>query len=117
MRFKTDENLHPEVAQLLCVHGHDAVTVLDQNMRGFSDGKIAEVCRAEGRALLTLDLDFADVRKYPPKDYPGLVVFRLRTKNRAGVLELVRKVLPLLETDNVMRRLWIVQQDKLRIRD
>jgi len=37
IRFKVDENLHPEAAMFLRDHGHDAVTVWDQNLRGTSD--------------------------------------------------------------------------------
>ena len=34
MLFKIDENLHPDVASVLREHGHDAVTVWDQGLRG-----------------------------------------------------------------------------------
>src|SRR5436190_1527827 len=46
-------------------------TVYDQGLRGHDDGDIADVCRREQRALVTLDLDFSDVRVYPPAHYPG----------------------------------------------
>ena len=45
MRFKTDENLHEEVAQLLRQAGHDAVTVWNQGMQGHADAELAAVCR------------------------------------------------------------------------
>jgi predicted nuclease of predicted toxin-antitoxin system len=79
MRFKVDENLPTELTQLLVERGHDAHTVLDQRLGGSPDARIAEVCKREDRALITLDLGFADIRAYPPADYSGLVVFRLRT--------------------------------------
>ena len=34
MRFKVDESLHVEVADLLRGQGHDALTVFDQGLRG-----------------------------------------------------------------------------------
>jgi hypothetical protein len=37
----------------------------------------AELVRQTGEALLTRDLDFADVRHYPPEKYSGIVVLRL----------------------------------------
>lgn len=77
MRFKTDENLHPDVAGFLRAKGHDALTVWDQGLRGRPDADIAEVCRSESRALVTLDVGFADIRAYPPQNYPGLIVLRL----------------------------------------
>ncbi len=62
MRFKIDENLPFEVATLLSEAGHDATTVLTQRLGGSGDPGIAAVCRAEARALVTLDTDFADIR-------------------------------------------------------
>ncbi len=47
MRFKIDENLHEEVAELLRSNGHDAVTVFDQEMRGHSDPELAHVCKSD----------------------------------------------------------------------
>jgi len=86
MRFKLDENLHPDAAEYLRQHGHDALTVADQGLRGHDDNDIAEVCRREQRALVTLDLDFSDVRIYPPADYSGLLVLRLVDQSRPAVL-------------------------------
>ena len=43
--------------------------VLDNLAAGRPDNDIASVCKREGRALITLDLDFGDIRRYPPADY------------------------------------------------
>ncbi len=40
MRFKVDENLHVEVAELLRQNGHDAVSVYDQQMQGRGDEEV-----------------------------------------------------------------------------
>jgi predicted nuclease of predicted toxin-antitoxin system len=58
MRFKVDESLHVEIADLLRERGHDALTVFDQEARGRSDRDIADLSRTEGRVLISLDLDF-----------------------------------------------------------
>lgn len=82
MRLKIDENLHPDVASAFRARGHDALTVRDQRMNGSPDSTIASVCQAEGRGIVTLDLDFADMRRYPPQSFAGLIVFRLRDEGR-----------------------------------
>ena len=87
MLFKLDENLPGALAGLFTEAGHDAVTVSEQEMAGASDPRIASVCRRERRALLTLDMDFAAIRTYPPQDYPGLVVFRLSRHGPGLVLK------------------------------
>lgn len=71
-----DENLPVELAGMFREAGHDAVTVLDQNLAGAKVLDIASVCIREGRAIVTLDMDFADIRTYPPDVDPGLAVFR-----------------------------------------
>ena len=49
MKFKSDENLPAEVVALLRSAGHDAHSVLDEDLGGTSDTSLAEVCRKEGR--------------------------------------------------------------------
>lgn len=77
MRFKIDENLPAELAEELRVAGHEAATVEDQRLVGTSDRHLSEVCKTEGRIFVTLDLDFADIRTYPPNKHSGLIVLRL----------------------------------------
>jgi predicted nuclease of predicted toxin-antitoxin system len=62
MKFKVDENLPVETAAALRAAGHDAMTVLEQGLGGRLDASIAEICKCEGRALVTLDLDFSNVQ-------------------------------------------------------
>jgi len=83
--LKVDENRPAEASALLQQAGHDALSVHDQQLVGSADSGIAAVCRREGRALLTLDLDFADIRAYPPEDYSGIVVMRLARQERQQV--------------------------------
>ena len=46
MRFKLDENLPAEMADLFNGAGHDAVTVLDGHLGGVSDPELATVSSA-----------------------------------------------------------------------
>ena len=116
MLFKIDENLHPDVASVLREHGHDAVTVWDQGLRGTSDVKLSAVCRSEHRALITLDLDFADIRAYPPEDYDGIMVLRLSRQDKRHVVNVVKRVVGLLQTEPLSRHLWVVDEANVRIR-
>jgi predicted nuclease of predicted toxin-antitoxin system len=67
MKFKIDENLPYEIKLLLTQAGHDALTVNDQGLTGNPDTNLAAVCGKEGRAFITCDLDFSDIRAYPPE--------------------------------------------------
>ena len=78
MKFKIDENLPVEFAKLLADFGHDADTVHDERLVGAPDSVVIVTCKTERRCLVTLDLDFSDMRAYPPSDLHGLIIFRLR---------------------------------------
>ncbi len=116
MKFKTDQNLPIEVADLLRAAGHDATTVGEQQLGGAIDTKVVSVCRREGRVLVTLDLDFANIRNYPPDHYPGLIVLRLTRQDKPKVLKTVARIIPLLASEEVTGRLWIVDEHQIRIR-
>jgi len=116
MKFKVDENLPTEAAELLGQAGHDAVTVLEQELGGRADPDIASICQRESRALVTLDTDFADIRAYPPQDFPGLVVLRLKRQDKLHVLEALRRATPVFSREPLQRHLWIVEEGRVRIR-
>jgi predicted nuclease of predicted toxin-antitoxin system len=116
MRFKIDENLHDELAALFVAAGHDAHTVYDEGLRGSHDETIAERCRNEGRVLVTLDLDFADIRTYPPGNHPGMIVLRVGNQSRPHILRVMSPVVTLLNKEPVAGRLWVVSEAGVRIR-
>ncbi len=117
MRCKIDEHLPLEIKDLLVQYQHDSVTVAEQGMAGSIDPDVAQVCRKEGRALLTLDLDFSDIRAYPPEDYHGIVVFRPTIQSITTLVRLTTRLLTLLEREPLVGHLWIVEDDRVRIRE
>ena len=116
MDFKIDENLPVEVADLLAENGHDATTVLKQRLGGEKDPTIAAVCKNEKRTLLILDTDFADIQTYPPEEYYGLIVLRLKKQDKPHVLSIVARIVRLLPNGKIDRHLWIVEEERIRIR-
>lgn len=92
MKFKVDENLPVEVAECLRQSGHDGNTVNQEGLGGERDARIFEVCKREHRVLITLDTDFADIRTYPPGEYPGIVVLRLNRQDKNYVLGWVERL-------------------------
>ena len=116
MKFKTDENMPVEAAEDLRQAGYDAVTVAYQQLAGQSDVRGAGVCRAEGRALLTLDLDFSDIRVYPPSDYAGIIVLRPSVQTITNIRRLVRHAMALIPTEPLAGYLWVMDEGQIRIR-
>ena len=63
------------------------------------------------------DLDFADIRASPPKDYAGLLVLRLSRQDKLHVLSVFERLLLVLETEPLEGKLWIVDENRVRIRE
>ena len=116
MKFKIDENLPVEAADLLRAAGHEADTVQEEGLTGSEDGALSERIRLEGRAIIMLDLDFSDIRAYPPQDYFGIIILRPSRQDKDSFLALVRRFLPLLATEPLAKNIWIVEPDRIRIR-
>jgi len=116
MKFKVDENLPVEVADLLRQADYDAATVSEQHLSGSPDSDIASVCQQEGRVLITLDTDFADIRAYSPKQFPGLIVLRLRWQDKPHVLEVLDHLMSVLSSEPLEHLLWIVEETHIRVR-
>jgi predicted nuclease of predicted toxin-antitoxin system len=118
MRFLIDANL-PRAAIVVCQKfGHQVEFARDIGLAAASDAQIAERARESGAALLTRDLDFADVRRYPPDQYPGIVVLRLPdttvAREIARILERFLMEPGFLEP--LAGRLAIVEVDRVRFR-
>jgi predicted nuclease of predicted toxin-antitoxin system len=118
MRFLIDANL-PRAAIVVCQkYGHQVQFARDIGLAAASDAQIAERARESGAALLTRDLDFADVRRYPPDQYPGIVVLRLPDTTVA--LEIARVLERFLMEPGFLEplagRLAIVEMDRVRFR-
>jgi hypothetical protein len=80
MRLKLDENLGSRGAQPLRDAGHEVTTVFQQSLVGSDDLDLIRVCRQEERALVTLDLGFANPLRFDPLIYSGIAVLRLPRK-------------------------------------
>jgi predicted nuclease of predicted toxin-antitoxin system len=116
MRAKLDENLPVEAAELLRTAGWECDLVYDEGLAGADDPEVAAACQAGARVLFTLDLDFADIRAYPPSDYVGIVVLRPTEPSRRQALELITRLLPVLSAEWTEHRLWIVEPTRVRVR-
>ena len=71
----------------------------------------------EGRALVTLDLDFANIQRYPPGQYSGIMVLRLGTQAHEPVATALANAIALLKQEPLSGRLWIVEVGRVRIHD
>lgn len=116
MKFKLDENLPAEVADSLRQLGHEIDTVHSEGLAGASDPQILLQVKMDGRILLTMDKGIADIRQFPPDQYPGIVLFRPSSSGRGEVLRFVQEALQTLLSTDISGRLVIVSSRGIRTR-
>ncbi|MBN1936084.1 MAG: DUF5615 family PIN-like protein [Anaerolineae bacterium] len=116
MKFKLDENLGTRTQNLFQSAGFDIETVRNENLQGCSDLHLYQICCAEQRCLITLDVDFADIIRFPPDRTQGIAVIRVPKNPSLGLLEqLVRQFLTALREMDIKGQLWIVEVGRIRV--
>jgi len=71
VKFKLDENLPVSAAVVLAAAGHDADTVLGEQLTGRADQDVVAASTAAQRVLISLDVGLGDIRAYPPAATPA----------------------------------------------
>lgn len=113
--LKLDENLPDAARELLRTAGHDAATAREEGLAGTDDDTLLTTAAGEGRVLVTLDQDFANVRQYDPADTAGIIVLRLRDQTLPIIRRTVVRLADLLSREPVSGRLWILDESRLRV--
>ncbi len=117
LRFKLDENLPRRVEPALGGLGHNVETALSENLAGAIDPRLLAACIAEDRILVTLDLDFANIREYPPGTHRGIWVLRPSQQTFDAVLQLALSGVKLAAVERTSGQLWVIDEQRVRIRD
>ncbi|MCI0683227.1 MAG: DUF5615 family PIN-like protein [Gemmataceae bacterium] len=116
MRFKLDENLPASLVDDFKAAGLDAATCRDEGIEGAGDPAIAAHAVAEGRALITFDLDFADIRRYPPGAHPDILILRLHSQDIPATKTAIAKALQSVPPHDLQGNTVIIEDYRIRIR-
>ena len=116
MKIKLDENLSRHLKPALNKAGHDPSTAAEENLLGKPDTDVATAAKAENRMIFTLDVAFADLRRFVPGSHPGIVLFR---PGSLGPITVNRFVLDFVRDQNLESfagKVVVVEPNRIRIR-
>ncbi|HMR99449.1 MAG TPA: DUF5615 family PIN-like protein [Anaerolineales bacterium] len=116
MRLFADECVYKVTVDLLRSWGHDAHTAQEADLAGKPDDQVLAYAIRHERVLITIDMDFSNIRHYPPKTHKGIIVAKMRPRNVEQVHHVLERLLDIVEEKTLNQSLVIVDQNKYRIR-
>jgi predicted nuclease of predicted toxin-antitoxin system len=116
MKLKLDENLSRHLKPVLFGLGHDVLTAADENLLSHPDTEIAQAAKEEQRMLMTLDVEFADLRKYPPGSHPGVILFRPLSLSPLSVNAFITDFVRRTDLDKLAACVAVVDPVHVRVR-
>lgn len=116
MRLIADLHISPDTVKFLCSLGHDVVRVGEVLAPTSIDTSIVEFAAAEGRSILTQDLDFSAIIALSGRSSPSVLSLRLSCSRIERVNEVLARTLPLVEALLQRGAIISVEDDRVRSR-
>ena len=116
MNFLADECVYSITTQSLRTWGHNVLTAQEIGLAGKPDETILTYAVEHRRVLITIDMDFSNIRRYPPKSHTGIIVLKIRPRSVEKVHNVLAQVLRDVSAEQLGKSLVIVDQGKYRVR-
>lgn len=78
MKFLTDENVSPKVVRALREKGHNVFDIKEEGLQGVSDDEIMKRARSIKHIIVSEDLDFGNLRRFPLIKHPGAILMHFQ---------------------------------------
>lgn len=106
----------PRAGAHLRAAGHDAVHASEVGLSTATDLEIVKTARAQGRIIVTADLDYPRLLALQKAEGPGIILFRGGTYSDAEMLVLLDRVLAQSEPSDLESSITVVDQGRVRRR-
>ena len=116
MRFLIDMMLSPALAAWLQERGHDAVHAAQLGLARAPDETILAQGLAEGRVIVTADLDYPRWLALTRAPAPGVILFRGGSFAEHEVRSRLARVLELVPAAEIDRGIVVVESRRIRRR-
>jgi len=116
-KFVIDEDMPRSTSSLLRDKGFEVLDVRDCGLRGSRDKEVFEFAQKEDAVILTGDLGFGNLLKFPVGSHSGIVIVHFPNEISAAELNnQISKELDNLTEDDLKGNLIILEPGKIRIR-
>ncbi|MEH2082794.1 MAG: DUF5615 family PIN-like protein [Nostoc sp.] len=116
MKFLVDMGISLRTVSWLRSDGYDVVHLRDEGLRRLPDNKILIKARTEGKILLTIDLDFAQLLAVSGDSLPSVILFRLGNDNYDAINKRLTNVLSECQEDLEVGAIVSVSNETFRVR-
>ncbi|MEH2169107.1 MAG: DUF5615 family PIN-like protein [Nostoc sp.] len=116
MKFLADMGISLSTVTWLRSDGYDVVHLHDEALQRLPDDEILIKARTEGRILLTIDLDFAQILAVSGDSLPSVILFRLGNDNYDAINERFTTVLSECQKDLDVGAIVSVSNETFRVR-
>ena len=116
MKLFLDENLSSLHAAKLRFDGHDACAAVEVGLAGATDEQILRFAVDNGRVIVTLDADFANVIRFPPESTLGIIRMKVHPPTEDRIGKTIQRALSLLRNTDLTGCLAVIDEHKIRIR-
>ena len=116
MKLLLDENVSPLFVEKIKEYYPDSLDIYDIGYAGRSDNENFEFLIDHEYVLMTFDLDFSDIRKFPPELVEGIIVLRFKNIRIQDLLRETLNYLDKLKKLDYKHSLAIFQNSGIRIK-
>ena len=116
LKFLLDENISPILIEKIKVSYPGSASSYEIGYEGKSDIEIYHFLRDHSYILITFDLDFTDIRKFPPEFVPGIIVLRFKNRKIQDIIAETMIYLEKLKEVDFEQALVIFQDTGIRIK-
>lgn len=115
MKFLLDQCVMGKTKMLLKERGFSIITLKELGKSSVSNSEVVHIAKTHKAILLTHDIDFSDIRLYPPETHNGIIILKTSPQTEDKVHSLLLKALEEVKPSVLSQSLIIIDRNKYRL--
>ncbi len=116
MTFLLDHCVPRTYFHLLKQWGYEASLLTEHVAPTADDPDVLALAKKLQAVLFTVDMDFSNIKSYPPQDYNGIIVVRYQAQDEEKTSNALREVLQKFYPDDLGGVLVVIKGDRYSVR-